>query len=75
MPTRGDPHHMYWDTVLQQIFTVIKVGKKHEKLFFLSEKKTLFGILEIQFLRISHCLRFMEHFEINFRNNFWCSNI
>ena len=43
MPTRVDRYRMYWDTVLQQIFTVIKTGKKYEKLFFW-RKKTLFGI-------------------------------
>ena len=68
MLTRVDGYGMYLDTVLQQIFTVIKTGKKYEKLFFLGgagggggggcEKKTLFGILEIQFLEISHCSRF-----------------
>ena len=30
---------MYWDTVLQQIFTVIKMAKKYEKLFFFLAKK------------------------------------
>ena len=34
MPTCVDRYRMYWDTVLQQIFTVIKTGKKYEKLFF-----------------------------------------
>ena len=28
MPTHVDRYHMYWDTVLQQIFTVIKMDKK-----------------------------------------------
>ena len=32
---------MYWDTVLQQIFTVIKTGKKCEKLSFLAKKDTV----------------------------------
>ena len=32
---------MYWDTVLQQIFTVIKTGKEYEKLFFLAKKDTV----------------------------------
>ena len=58
MPTHVDRYHMYWDTVLQQIFTVIKVDKKYEKLFFgvkkdivlnfrnsISENKPLFAIL------------------------------
>ena len=58
MPTRVDRYRMYWDTVLQQIFMVTKTGKKYEKLIFFGEKKTLFGILEIQFLKISHCSRF-----------------
>ena len=57
MPTHVDRYGMYWDFVLQQIFTVIKTGKKYEKLFFW-QKYTLFGILEIQFLKISHCSRF-----------------
>ena len=39
-------------------FPVIKTGKKYEKLFFFWRKNTLFGILEIQFLKISHCSRF-----------------
>ena len=34
MPTRVDRYRMYWDTVLQQIFTAITTGKKYEKLFF-----------------------------------------
>ena len=34
MPTHVDRYHMYWDTVLQQIFTVIKMGKMYEKIFF-----------------------------------------
>ena len=36
MPTHVDHYRMYWDTVLQQIFTdtVIKMGKKYEKLVF-----------------------------------------
>ena len=29
---------MYWDTVLQQMFTVIKMDKKYEKLFFWAKK-------------------------------------
>ena len=58
MPTRVDRYCIYWETVLQQIFTAIKTGKKYEKLFFFGEKKTLLGILEIQFLKISHCSRF-----------------
>ena len=42
MPTRVDRYRMYWDTVLQQIFTVIKTGKKYEKLsFFLAKKYTV----------------------------------
>ena len=42
MPTRVDRYRMYWDTVLQQIFTVIKTGKKSEKLlFFLAKKDTV----------------------------------
>ena len=57
MPTRVDRYRMYWDTVLQQIFTVIKTGKKYEKLFLakkytfrnfrnsISENKPLFEIL------------------------------
>ena len=58
MPTHFDHYHMYWDTVLQQIFMVIKMGKKYEKLFFrakndivrdfrnpISENKPLFEIL------------------------------
>ena len=54
MPTHVDRYHMYWDTVLQQIFTVIKMGKKYKN-SFLGRKKTPFGILEIQFLKLSHC--------------------
>ena len=38
MPTHVDSYHMYWDTVLQQIFMVIKMGKKYEKLFFGAKK-------------------------------------
>ena len=41
MPTRVNRYHMYWDTVLQQVFTVIKMGKKYEKLFFLRKKDTV----------------------------------
>ena len=41
MPTRVDRYRMYWDTVLQQIFTVIKTDKKYEKLFFLAKKYTV----------------------------------
>ena len=41
MPTRVDRYRMYWDTVLQQIFTVIKTGKKYEKLSFFGEKDTV----------------------------------
>ena len=40
MPTRDERYRMYWDTVLQQIFTVIKTGKKYDKLFF-GEKDTV----------------------------------
>ena len=45
MPTRVDRYRMYWDTVLQQIFTVIKTGKKYGKLSFFGEKRPLFEIL------------------------------
>ena len=58
MRTHVDRYHMYWDTVLQQIFTVIKMDKKYEKLFFgakkdivrnfrnsISENKPVFEIL------------------------------
>ena len=41
MPTNVDRYHMYWDTVLQQIFTVIRMGKKYEKLFFGAKKDTI----------------------------------
>ena len=41
MPTHVDRYHMYWDTVLQQICTVIKMGKKYEKLFFGAKKDTV----------------------------------
>ena len=41
MPTRVDRYRMYWDTILQQIFTVIKTGKKYEKLSFLAKKDTV----------------------------------
>ena len=74
MPTRIDRYCMYWDTVLQQIFTVIKTGNKYEKLFF-GREKTLFEILEIQFLKLATVRDFRDHFEIIFGNNFWCSNI
>ena len=40
MPTLVDRYRMYWDTVLQQIFTVIKTGKQYEKLF-LAKKDTV----------------------------------
>ena len=43
MPTHVDGYHMYWDTVLQQIFTVIKMGQKYEKLFFLAKKDTVWN--------------------------------
>ena len=59
MPTHVDRYHMYWDTVLQQIFSVIKMDKKYEKHFFrakkdivrnfrnsVSENKPVFEILE-----------------------------
>ena len=38
MSTHNDRYHMYWDTVLQQIFTVIKMGKKYEKLVLGAKK-------------------------------------
>ena len=41
MPTHVNRYHMYWDTVLQQVFTVIKMGKKYEKLFFWRKKDTV----------------------------------
>ena len=41
MPTHFNRYHMYWDTVLQQVFTVIKMGKKYEKLFFWRKKDTV----------------------------------
>ena len=41
MLTRVNRYRMYWDTVLQQIFTVIKMGKKYEKLFFWAKKDTV----------------------------------
>ena len=41
MPTRADRYRMYWDTILQQIFTVIKTGKKYEKTLFLAKKDTV----------------------------------
>ena len=60
MPIHVDRYHMHWDTVLQQIFMVIKMGKKYEKLF-LAKKDTV--------------RNFREHFEIIFVIYFWCSNI
>ena len=39
MLTHVNRYHMYLDTELQQIFTVIKMGEKYEKLFFLVVKK------------------------------------
>ena len=43
----------------QKVFYSLRnMGKKYEKLFFGGEKKTLFGTLEIRFLKISHCSRF-----------------
>ena len=41
MPTCIDRCRRYWETVLQQIFTVMKTGKKYEKLFFLAKKDTV----------------------------------
>ena len=41
MPTHIYRYHMYWDTVLQQIFKVIKMGKKYEKLSFWAKKDTV----------------------------------
>ena len=41
MPTNVNRYHMYWDSVLQQIFTVIKMGKKYEKLIFWAKKDTV----------------------------------
>ena len=32
---------MYWDTVLQQIFTVIKMGKKYKNSFLGAKKDTV----------------------------------
>ena len=43
MPTHVACNHMYWDTVLQQILTVIKMGKKYEKLFFLAINDTVWN--------------------------------
>ena len=43
MPTRVDRYHMYWDTVLQQIFSVIKMGIKYEKLFYWAKKDTVWN--------------------------------
>ena len=75
MPTHVDRYHMYWDTVLQQIFTVIKMDKKYEKLFFgakkdivrnfrnsVSEKRPVFEILG-NILKLILAIIF------------WCSNI
>ena len=41
MPTHVDRYPKYWDTVLQQIFTVIQTGKKYEKKLFLAKKDTV----------------------------------
>ena len=41
MPTHIVRYHMYWDTLLQHIFTVIKMGKKYEELIFLAKKDTV----------------------------------
>ena len=41
MPTHVDRYPMYWGTVLQQTFTVIKMGKKHEKIFYWAKKDTV----------------------------------
>ena len=41
MPVHVNRNHMYWDTVLQQIFTLMKMGKKYEKLIFLAKKNTV----------------------------------
>ena len=38
MLTNVDCYHMYWDTVLQSIFMVIKMGRKYEKLVFWAKK-------------------------------------
>ena len=57
MPTHVDRYHMFWDTVLQQIFTVIKMDKSIKALFWakkdivrhfrnsISENKQVFEIL------------------------------
>ena len=81
MPTHVDRYHMYWDTVLQQIFTVIKMGKKYEKLCFrakndtvrnlrnsISENKALFEILGNilkLFLAIIFGVRIFRVFEVS----------
>ena len=70
---------MYWDTVLQNIFTVIKTGKKYEKLFLakkdtvrnfrnsISENEQLFEILGNilkLYLAISFGVRIFRVFEL-----------
>ena len=39
MLTYIDRYRMYWDTVLQQNFMVLKTGKKYEKFIFLAKKR------------------------------------
>ena len=41
MTTYIDRYLMYWDTELQQIFMVLKIGKKYEKLIFWRKKDTV----------------------------------
>ena len=61
---------MYWDTVLQQIFTVIKTGKKYEKLFFLAKKYTVRNFRNSISEKLATVRDFREHFEIIFGNIF-----
>ena len=75
MPTRVDRYRMYWGTVLKQIFTVIKTGKKYEKLFVLAKKDTVRNFRNSISEKLATVRDFREHFEIIYRNNFCCSNI
>ena len=81
MPTHLDCYCMYWDTVLLQTFTVIKAGKKNEKLFWGGGGGGGGGgrhsseFYKLTFQKLATVPGFREHFKIILGNNFWCSNI
>ena len=43
MPTHVDSYHMYWDTVLKQIFMVLKMCKSMKNSLFWAKKNTVWN--------------------------------